>query len=250
MMKALTIEFYKTRRRKVWLIVFALIATQILWSFWGTSRMDASELKQGWMFCLYQFPLLNSIMMPVIVAVIASRLSDVEHKGQTLRLLETILPAGRLFDAKLLCGFVYMAATVILQVFMMLLIGIIKGFAGPVPVTMFGYYFLFTIAVNLSILLFQQVISLLFTNQMVALSIGLIGSFLGLFSMFFPQGFQKFFIWGYYGVLMFVGMNWDHTTRITDFYWAPIDWTGLVFLGIQFCLIYGIGRTLFIRKEL
>lgn len=76
-------EFRKIRRRKVWVIVAALISVQILWSLWEIDRMDAHDLSQGWMYFLYQFPLLNSIMMPVIAAVVASRLCDIEHKGQT-----------------------------------------------------------------------------------------------------------------------------------------------------------------------
>lgn len=250
MMKALTVEFYKTRRRKVWLVVAALIGVQLMWSFWGISRMDASDLQQGWMFFLYQFPLLNSIIMPVVAAVVASRLCDVEHKGQTLRLLGTVMPKGRLFDAKFLNGAVYMLAAVGLQILVMLMVGKTKGFEGEAPVTMFVYYLLSTTAVNLTILLLQQVLSLLFVNQMIPFSVGVMGAFLGLFSLFFPQGFQKFILWSYYGVLMTVGMDWDRATRFTNFYWTPVDWPGLLILAVVFCGIYAVGRTLFIRKEL
>jgi len=250
MMKTLLLEFYKTRRRRVWLVIAALIAVQALWSFWGLSRMAAHDLEQGWQFCLFQFPLLNSIMMPVIAAVTASRLCDVEHKGQTFRLLGTVMPIGRLFDAKFLCGAAYMLAAVVLQMILIFIAGYITGFTESIPLTMFGYYFLFTSAVNLTILLLQQALSLLITNQMVSLTVGLIGAFFGLFSLFFPQGFQKFAVWGYYGVLMFVRMDWDRATRITDFYWVPVDWAGLILLGVQFVVIYIAGRALFSRKEL
>jgi hypothetical protein len=250
MMKAFLLEFYKARRRKVWLVVLAMIAVQALWSFWGISRMDAHDLEQGWLFCLYQFPLLNAIMMPVIAAVTASRLCDVEHKGQTFRLLGTVIPAGRLFDAKFFCGAGYMLAAVVLQMILIIIAGFTAGFTGSLPLTMFGYYFLFTSAVSLTILLLQQALSLLIANQMVSLTVGLIGAFFGLFSLFFPQGFQKFVVWGYYGVLMFIRMDWNRTTRITNFYQVPVDWAGLILLGVQFLIIYIAGRALFARKEL
>lgn len=249
-MKAFVLEFFKTRRRRVWLIVAALIGTQMLWSLWGVEYMDAHELKQGWLFYLYQFPLLNSIMMPVIAAVIASRLCDVEHKGQTLKLLETVMPTGRLFDAKFLCGAAYVLAAIVLQLAVMTITGNLYGFKGAPPLPMFGYYLLFTTAVSLTILLLQQVLSLLFVNQMISLSAGLIGTFAGLFSMFFPPQVEKFILWGYYGVLMFVRMDWNPATRISNFYWAPIDWPGFVALMAIFCAIYGIGRWLFVRKEM
>jgi hypothetical protein len=248
--RALFVEVYKTRRKKVWLIIAALIAAQCLWALWSFSRMDAQDLRQGWLYSFYQFPLLNSIMMPVIAAVVASRLSDMEHKGQTLRLLNTIMPAGRLFDVKFLSGAVYIVIAAALQLFVILLAGYAYGFEGAAPVQLCLYYFLFTIAVSLTILLLQQVISLLFVNQMVALSIGLVGAFTGLFSLYFPPQFGKLILWGYYGVLMFIHMDWDPATRVSTLSTIPVDWFGFVLLVGQFCILYFVGRTLFARKEL
>lgn len=250
MIKALAMEFQKIRRRKVWAIVAALISVQILLALWGVDRMDAHELSQGWMHFLYQFPILNSIMMPVMAAVVASRLCDIEHKGQTLKLLNTVMPAGRLFAAKFLCGALYMLAAALLQIIAIVMAGLVVGFEGSPPLDKLLYYLLFTTAVNLTILLLQQVLSLLFRNQMIALTVGIIGSFAGLFIMFFPQNLERFFLWGYYGVLMLVGMDWDRATRISDFYYMPVDWTGFSILAIMFCMIYIIGRSLFIRKEM
>lgn len=249
-MKALTMEFQKTRRRRVWIIVAAMIAVQILWALWAFWTMDARALSQGWMHCLNQFPLLNSIMMPIIAAVVASRLCDVEHKGHLLKLLNTVMPAGKLFDAKFLCGALYMFAAVILQIVVIVITGYAKAFEGDVPLLMLVYYLIFTMAVSLTILLLQQVVSLLFVNQMVPLTVGLIGGFAGLFIMFFPQSFERLLLWGYYGVLMFVRMDWDSATHIVNFYYVPIDWTGFITLVIMFCAIYLIGRTLFVRKEM
>lgn len=250
MIKALAMEFQKIRRRKVWAIVAALISVQILWSLWGVDRMDAHELSQGWMYFLYQFPILNSIMMPVIAAVVASRLCDIEHKGQTLKLLNTVMPTGRLFAAKFLCGALYMLAAALLQIMVIVIVGLVIGFEGSPPLYKLLYYLLFTTSVNMTILLLQQVLSLLFRNQMIPLTVGIIGSFAGLFIMFFPQNLGRFLLWGYYGVLMFVSMDWDRATRITDFYYVPVDWTGFSILAVMFCMIYIIGRALFIRKEM
>jgi hypothetical protein len=250
MIKALAVEFQKIRRRRVWAIVAALIFVQMLWSLWGIQRMDAHDLSQGWMYFLYQLPLLNSIMMPVIAAVVASRLCDIEHKGQTLKLLNTVMPAQRLFTAKFLCGALYMLATVLLQLIVIVAVGCVVGFEGNPPPDKLLYYLLFTTVVNLTIFLLQQVLSLLFKNQMIPFSVGIIGSFAGLFMLYFPQSLERFLLWGYYGVLMVVGMDWDRATRITDFYYVPVDWAGFIALIIMFCAIYIIGRALFVRKEM
>lgn len=250
MNRALSTEFRKIRRRKVWLIVAALIFVQLLWAIWAFRDMDAHELSQGWMRCLYQFPLLNSIMMPVIAAVVASRLCDIEHKGQALKLLETVMPSGRLFGAKFLCGSCYMFATALLQVIVMVISGYVKGFEGNAPIDKLLYYLLFTTAVNMTILLLQQSLSLLIANQMIPLSAGLIGALAGLYLLFFPQTLEKFLIWGYYGALMFVGMDWDETTRIVTYYSLPVNWSGFIALIVMFLVIYIIGRALFVRKEM
>lgn len=250
MKEAIALEFYKTRRRRVWVIIAAMIFVQMLWSVWGVGRMDAHDLSQGWMFFLYKLPLLNSIMMPVIAAVVASRLSDIEHKGQTFKLLKTVMPAGRLFDAKFICGALYLLAAVLLQIAVMVVTGCAVGFEGSPPFGKLFLYLLFTMAATLTILLLQQALSLLFANQMISLSVGLIGGLAGLFIMFFPQGLERFLLWGYYGVLMLVGMDWDAGTRIMNLHYMPVDWGGCVALAILFCALYVVGRTLFARKEM
>ena len=250
MKEAVALVIYKTRHRKIWLIVSAMLFIQVLWSIWGVGRMDARELSQGWMFFLYKFSPINSIMMPVIAAVVASRLSDVEHKGQTLKLLNTVMPAGRLFAAKFICGALYLFAAVLMQIVVMVVVGCIAGFAGNPPLDKLLLYLLFTLAVSLTILLLQQVLSILFANQMISLCVGLIGGLTGLFTMFFPQGLARMILWGYYGVLMLVGMNWDAGTRIMDLHYVPVDWGGFVTLAVSFCVLYIIGRALFVRKEM
>jgi hypothetical protein len=133
MMQALTLEFKKARRRNIWLIVAAMALVEIIWTAWGISRMDAHDLEQGWKFILLHFSLLNSIIMPVMAAVVASRICDVEHKGQTFKLLETMMPAGRIFDAKFLFGNLYMLSAVVLQILAIVITGCLKGFAGNPP---------------------------------------------------------------------------------------------------------------------
>ncbi|MEA4895279.1 MAG: ABC transporter permease, partial [Oscillospiraceae bacterium] len=199
-MKALSTEFQKIRHHKVWLVVAAILFVQLLWEFWAFHGSTNRDLSQGWLYCLYQFPLLNSIMMPVVAAVVASRLCDVEHKGNTFKLLETVIPSGKLFDSKFVCGATYLILASLIQVIMIILLGKLKNFTGDLPYALLGLYFLFTSAVNLAILLLQQVLSLLFVNQMAALSVGLLGGLCGLFIMFFPTWLEKLVLWGYYGV--------------------------------------------------
>lgn len=249
MSAAIGMEVLKAKGRKIWLVVMVMMAVQLLWAGWAISNKDANDLAQGWLFFLYQFPMLNCIIMPVIAAVVASRLSDVEHKGQTFKLLETIIPTKRIFAAKFIWGSIYMLGAALGQLAIMIGMGVVLHFGGPVPWGALVGYLLFTLMVSLTIYVFQQGVSMLVANQMVPMTLGLVGGFIGLFSMFFPQSFQKLILWSYYGVLMQVGMNWDPITRATDFYWKAIDWPGLGLILVFFGLIYGVGQTLFVRRE-
>lgn len=249
MSAAIGMEILKTKGRKIWLVVMVMMAVQLLWAGWAISNKDADDLVQGWMFFLYQFPMLNCIIMPVIAAVVASRLSEVEHRGQTFKLLETMMPVRRLYAAKFIWGSIYMLGAALGQLAIIIGMGLVLQFGGSVPWGALAGYLFFTVVVSLTIYAFQQGVSLLVANQMVPMTLGLVGGFIGLFSMFFPQGFQKLVLWSYYGVLMQVGMNWDQATRATDFYWMPIDWIGFILILVYFGLIYGIGQMLFVRRE-
>ena len=248
-MKAVFLEFYKIRKRKIWVTVAALLLVQCLWGMWSFRNMNAKELSQGYMQCLYHFSVLNTIMMPMIAAITASRVCDLEHKGQTFKLLLTAMPAGALFDAKFICASLHMAAVGAAQTILIIVLGKAAGFTEPFPPGRFFYYMITTTFVTVTILALQQVLSLMFSNQMIPLVVGITGSFGGLFSLFLPAGVQKGVLWSYYGVLTQVKMNWDSGTRIADMQYIPVDWGAYLLLAGVFAAIYLTGRWCFTRKE-
>ena len=46
-MSTLRLEFFKCRRRKIFLVGLALIAAQLLWVYTSLVRMDPEDLRQG-----------------------------------------------------------------------------------------------------------------------------------------------------------------------------------------------------------
>ncbi len=248
-MKAVFLEFYKIRKRKIWVTDAALLLVQCLWGMWSFRNMNAKELSQGYMQCLYHFSVFNTIMMPMIAAITASRVCDLEHKGQTFKLLLTAMPAGALFDAKFICASLHMAAVGAAQTILIIVLGKAAGFTEPFPPGRIFYYMITTTFVTVTILALQQVLSLMFSNQMIPLVVGITGSFGGLFSLFLPAGVQKGVLWSYYGVLTQVKMNWDSVTRIADMQYIPVDWGAYLLLAGVFAAIYLTGRWCFTRKE-
>ena len=77
----------------------AVLAAEMLWIVSTFLRQDAEDLVQGWMLLLYDLAMVDAIIMPISVATIASRNCELEHKGTTLKLLETMATPGALYAA-------------------------------------------------------------------------------------------------------------------------------------------------------
>ena len=88
-MITLRLEFQKIKRKKIGLTMAAFMGILFAWLFWATSNPTERELHQGWLAHLQTQPLLCAIMMPTIMSVLASRLADIEHKGNTYKQLKT-----------------------------------------------------------------------------------------------------------------------------------------------------------------
>ena len=90
-----------------------------------------------------------------------------------------------------------------------------------------------------------------FENQIIPLAAGLFGSFIGLFSWFFPDTslFRWIFVWGHYSLLHFTGYTWDEATRVMTFYDADPSRAALGMVLALLVFGYLVCRQVFIRKE-
>ena len=210
-MKLLALEFCKCRRRKLTLVCAGLLAAQLLWFGAYLTRQDAEALAQGWMLLLYNLAMVDAIMLPIGVAVLAGLL----------------LARGALFLA----------------------LGLAMGFPGGTPWGRFVVFTALSWAVSMTLYALQQGLSLRFANQAVALVCGIFGSFVGLMALLFPVWVQRCVPWGYYGLLSLVRMEWDEATRWTAFFWRRPEPLDLALLCLWAALFLTVGRTLFVRKE-
>ena len=248
-MKLLRLEFFKCRRRKIALVCAAVLAAELLWFGAYLARQDAGDLAQGWMLLFYNLALIDAIFLPVSVAVIASRNCELEHKGTTLKLLETLAAPGRLYGAKLVWGALVLAALLAVRSAAFAAMGAAAHFPGEIPWGRFALFTAISWAVSMMVFALQQGLSLRFANQAASLVCGISGSFLGTLSMLFPDWLVRFVPWGYYGLLSLARMDWDPDTRFTQFFWRwpePLDVVLLLLFGALFFIV---GRTLFVRKE-
>ena len=248
-MSTLGLEFFKCRRRKIFLVCLALIAAQLFWMYTSILRWDPEDFRQGWQWLLYSLAMIDSFMLPLATAVIASRNCEIEHRGSTLKCLETLTTPGRIYNAKLLWGGIVLALLVLIRTGLFLGVGYYEAFPGGIPYRAWAVFTFVSWIVSMMLYTLQQGLSLRFANQAVPLIVGLAGSFLGLMGLFFPNAVQRLLPWSYYGLFSLVTMQWDEATRITIFYWvqpAPVD---MVLFVCWFLVFFIVGRTLFVRKE-
>ena len=142
-MKLVKLEFYKCRRRKVLLVCAAVVAVELLWFGAYLARQDRADLQQGWMLLFYNLALVDAIVLPISVAALASRNCELEHKGTTLKLLETAVTPGQLYTAKLIWGALVLAAMLVVRSALFLGMGVQAGFPDAVP---WGYYGLMSLS--------------------------------------------------------------------------------------------------------
>lgn len=248
-MKLLRLEFFKCRRRKILLVCAAVLAVELIWMGAFFNRQDAEDMQWGWMLLIYNLSMVDSIVLPLSVATLASRSCELEHKGSTWKLLETMADPDDIYAAKLGWGALVLAALLGIRSVIFIFLGLTGHFPGPVPWGRLGLFTLISWAVSMMAYALQQGLSLRFANQAAALVCGIAGSFLGILSMLFPPALTRCVPWGYYGLLALVGMDWDELTRVTGFYWRWPQLTDLALLLVWGTVFLLLGRSLFLRKE-
>ena len=92
-MAAFRAELQKAHRRHDLALCLLIPGIVVLW-VGGLAPADPEELANGYSALLYSLPVIEAILMPVMMAVLASRLWDMEIKGNTTKLLYT-LPSRR-----------------------------------------------------------------------------------------------------------------------------------------------------------
>ena len=139
------------------------------------------------------------------------------------------------------------------EILTILLLGKLFHITEPVHFLPFMEHFLAVTGVGAVLLGFQHLLSLMSDNQILPLCVGLAGSFLGLFSMFFPKAISLLIIWGYFSVFSVVGIDWASMEDGADFL-DYMDYQNFPILGFLLFLAAGIvfyliERTFFKRKE-
>ena len=246
--RAFRAEGQKAKRRHDLLLCLLIPLIVFVW-LGGLKPGSAEELANGYSALFYSLPVLHSIIYPVMMAVLASRLWDMEVKGSTTKLLYTLESRQSLFAGKVSFGLLEVLLTTLLEMGSALLLGRLSGYTEPFPAGQFCYLAVCTFAVNAMLFFSEFLLMLWFQNPLPALCVGIVGALLGIFSAFMPPIVSYFIPWGYFIPLSAYEVSfWDQETH-TVLYGTRSFNFGL----LAFTILLGVGFFCFtwqtVRKE-
>lgn len=200
-MRSVFLEFYKLRRKRIFLMIPLLLSVELAWACLSVSialAQHPGEEGVGWADIVMTVSSMNGVFLPILSAVIVSRICDMEHKGNTWKMLMTAsVTRSRLYAAKYVCAVLLLLFAVILQVVVITAFGAANAFPTQ-PGEMLLKFIGSAMLTSLAVVALQQWVSLVVKNQAFALSLGMFGGFIGLTAGLFPAAIRRFFIWSYY----------------------------------------------------
>lgn len=222
-------EIQKARRRHDLLLCLLVPVIVILW-VGGLKPSSPEELANGYSALFFSIPVINTLLLPVTMALLASRLWDMEIKGNTLKLLYTMQNRRSLFKGKVLFGMGEILLITILEMGAMFFLGKIHGYTETFPVGQFLYMAVCILAVELMLFFSEFLLILISGNSVSALCVGNIGALVGLFSAFMPQIVSYFVPWGYFVPLgAYEVANWDEAAHMVTYGTRGFNWGLLTF---------------------
>lgn len=247
-MRALKEEFFKSRRKHTFLIVLAFAVIELLWLLW--SFRTGQKHEDGWFDILYNIPVLDGVICPIFAAVMAGQNADLEHRGGTYKMLFTMQKRTSLFNAKAAFGAMITVLFFALQTANIFIIGMLYKFSGLPPYDKILLTAFLGFLVTMAVYLLQLDISMTLKNQFVPFAVGVAGSFCGMFLLFLPYKLlRELVLWGNYGALSLVILDWDYATRTGEFYWQEPDMIGITIVIVWLMTTYILGLVMSERKE-
>ena len=241
-MNLIAIEFKKSRHKHFSLLLAAAIVLNYFYLFHGISPD-----QQEWYNVLYGLPVINTLILSVLMAVIASQSVDMEHKGAMWNLLPTLESRASIYLGKFLYGFIYLTIFCSLQMAMVILMGVHLGFAGSIPFHAIGVTFLAELVSGMIVYQVQCLLSLLFSSQFAALSVGFGGTLTGLFLAYIST--KAWTPWSVLFSLSPVGMDYDRASRTATLFLRPITVPEILTALLYLVGFFLLGLYLFTKTE-
>ncbi|MBT2764260.1 ABC transporter permease [Paenibacillus sp. ISL-20] len=199
-MNALSLEYFKIRRKRIWVMLTLFLAAEMVWASMSMSiSISRSAANASWEALIFSISSMNGLFLPIISAIVVSRICDMEHKGNTWKMLMTTnIGRNHVYAAKYICANSLILYGILAQAVFIVGFGKSKGIGGSLPLSLLIQFTIGTMVTTFVIIALQQWLSLTVRNQAFSLCLGMLGGFIGTTSGLFPSGIRHLFVWSYY----------------------------------------------------
>lgn len=202
--RAVANEFAKMRHLGIGpvaaVMVIAVTGSSLIGTVAGPDLDPATPA--AWNALLAGLSLGIPLISPLLLAILASRQTEIEHVGNGWLLQSTAgSTPGMVCRAKLVALGLVVATVTVAESVLVLAVGrLLIGINAPAPV---GHWIGFTscmLVVNLVVLALHLVLAAKIENQIVCLGIAIVGTLLAVFSAGLPAAVAHLSPWGYYAL--------------------------------------------------
>lgn len=206
MMRSFWIEWRKLRGKRVLLTAMLMIGAEALFVSANLlsqrERLTAPGEAATWGYMLSPFGMFNGLFFPAMLAVCASRLADMEHDGGLRLSCLCGQRLARLWDCKMGVLMTIAALSVAAQTAISLAVGRSIGIPGKPDAGVLLRFTLGTLLVSLPAAAISLLLALLYENQLIALSEGMLGALIGFISSLLPAPLRNLLLYGNFAELI------------------------------------------------
>ncbi len=202
--KSINFELFKLKHRYfylTWVLLTVPILAYIIYDLKDSgsySNFVYQNTASYYYDNLLKALMLLGLLMPICAGVLISKLVDQEHKGNNWKLLLTNNSSFyQLWYSKFIIVYFLMELSTVLT-FAVVIVGVKLKMGYPIPVNDLLKNFLAVSGANIISLTIAEGFSVYFKNQLIVLTVSLIGGFLGIISPLMPTEIVNFIPWGYY----------------------------------------------------
>ncbi|OBY95582.1 ABC transporter [Actinomyces oris] len=219
------------RRLRTPVITALIVGTSVAlcsMSLFSASFTESSHDPHAmpWARLLLTTGFFNAMIGPILVSVLASRQTDIEHTGSGWNLAAASgLTPGTLCRAKLVALSLLIVPAVTGQSLGIITLARFRGLSVSLDVGPWATYTTLLICVDLAMCAYFLWLAAVVENQMIVMSTGLLSGFIGIFTLLVPPEIVQWTPWGYYALITPAAMSaTEHSQPDVTYIDVPAGW--------------------------
>ena len=227
---AVGVEILKMRRLRTPLITALIVGTSVAlcsMSLFSASFTESSHDPHAmpWARLLLMTCFYNGMIGPIFVCVLASRQTDIEHTGSGWNLAATSgLTPGTLCRVKLTALSLLIVPAVTVQSLGIIMLARFRGLSVALDVGPWVTYTLLLALVNTAMCAYHLWLAAVVENQLVVMSVGLLGGFIGIYMLLSPPALARLLPWGYYAIITPAKVSMVDSHAAYEYLQVPMGW--------------------------